>query len=488
MASATVPPTTLPTCSHPGLGTRMASVTSALGSLVADLDPDTLVGADAASLYADFARLERLVVGAKTLLAPRIAASGHWEAEGHRSPAGLLATLEGGSAGQAKRTLATGHHLAGLPSIEAALRQGRLSGPQAAEITDAASLDPRAETVLLARSDDEPLSATKERCQRFVASSARHDPVAAARRIHAKRCFTHWSLPDGTFCYEGKDTPERGAALLARLLPAANRLAEARRAAATGVTPSSPSSPLSPETLLSPSSLLSPETPKDTAGALRADALFFLVTGTTSHPQSPHPGSPRPGSPTARTLTHHPDAGLPTGTDLIDRPVPATVMVRVDLEALRRGHALPGELCELDGQGPVPVPLIRSLTSDAFLAVIFTEAGDIRAVSHLGRTINKRLRTALCFRDRTCVVPGCSMPYGLEIDHLDPWALGGATELDNLALLCTHHHRLKTYEGWTLERNGPSDADPQWSFTPLPPFGQEPDGDSDRKPEPPPRK
>jgi len=80
------------------------------------------------------------------------------------------------------------------------------------------------------------------------------------------------------------------------------------------------------------------------------------------------------------------------------------------------------------------------------------------------------------------------MPYGLEIDHLDPWALGGATELDNLALLCTHHHRLKTYEGWTLERNGPSDADPQWSFTPLPPFGQEPDGDSDRKPEPPPRK
>ena len=77
------------------------------------------------------------------------------------------------------------------------------------------------------------------------------------------------------------------------------------------------------------------------------------------------------------------------------------------------------------------------------------------------------------------------MPYGLEIDHVDPWALGGATELDNLALLCTHHHRLKTYEGWVLARHGPSDADPQWSFTPLPPFGQEPDLGLDRKPEPP---
>jgi hypothetical protein len=44
-----------------------------------------------------------------------------------------------------------------------------------------------------------------------------------------------------------------------------------------------------------------------------------------------------------------------------------------------------------------------------------------------------------------------------------------------LALLCHHHHYLKTYEGWTLKRTGRSDVDPQWTFTPQPPFGQEPD-------------
>jgi hypothetical protein len=32
-----------------------------------------------------------------------------------------------------------------------------------------------------------------------------------------------------------------------------------------------------------------------------------------------------------------------------------------------------------------------------------------------------------------------------------------------------------------LERHGPSDADPQWSFTPQPPFGQEPDLGLDRR-------
>jgi hypothetical protein len=57
------------------------------------------------------------------------------------------------------------------------------------------------------------------------------------------------------------------------------------------------------------------------------------------------------------------------------------------------------------------------------------------------------------------------------------------TTLDNLALLCRHHHRLKTYDGWVLARHGPSDADPRWSFTPQPPFGQEPDPGPDRIPD-----
>ena len=150
-------------------------------------------------------------------------------------------------------------------------------------------------------------------------------------------------------------------------------------------------------------------------------------------------------------------------------------MVRVDLDALLRGTTLPGETCEIDNFGPIPVAMARTMANDSFLRFVFYEAGDIRAVSHFGRTINRHLRTALAHRDRRCVVPGCSVSYGLEIDHIQGFAQGGPTELGNLALLCHHHHYLKTYEGWTLERTGPSDVDPQWTFTPMPPFGQEPD-------------
>ena len=490
-----------------GLTSQVASLTEGLSAFLADLNPDTLLGADAASLYADFARMERLVVAGKTLLAPRIAISGHWESAGHRSAASLLADIEGVSAGQAKRTLETGQRLTSLPSMEEAVRQGRLSGPKVAELAEAASLDPRAESLLLAGSEDEPLRATKERCLRFKATSSANDPLATAQRIHANRSFAHWTDADGSFCYRGCDTPERGAALLARIIPVAHRLRSARRVTAPNSRHGQADTPC--------------DSPPEPEAALRADAFFLLATGGSGNGRNTagrngneagtagrngNEESGNEGSTSGRSTAvpfgptsdpdpdldldhdHEHDPTLPTADHLIGRPVPATVMVRVDLDALLRGHADPGERCEIDGVGPISVPLAKALACDSFLSVIFTQAGDIRAVSHQGRTINRRLRTALAFRDKTCVVPRCNMAYGLEIDHIHDWALGGATELANLALLCTHHHRQKTYEGWTLARNGPSDADPQWSFTPLAPFGQEPDLGLDPKPEARPRK
>jgi hypothetical protein len=176
-----------------GLTSQVATLTEQVGAFVADLVPDTLLGADAASHYADFARMERLVMAGKTLLAARIANSSHWEIAGYRSAASLLADIEGVAA-----------------LYGSSFRQVRPSGPKAAELTEAATLYRRAETLLLAGSEHELLQATKERCQRFKATSSACDPLATTRRIHAHRSFAHWTDPGGTFCYRGSDTPDRG--------------------------------------------------------------------------------------------------------------------------------------------------------------------------------------------------------------------------------------------------------------------------------------
>ena len=57
-------------------------------------------------------------------------------------------------------------------------------------------------------------------------------------------------------------------------------------------------------------------------------------------------------------------------------------------------------------------------------------------------------------RDKTCVFPTCQTPASrCDIDHLTPWSEGGTTSLDNLAVLCQAHHRLKHTPGWALTRN-----------------------------------
>ncbi len=505
---------------------------------MADLDPDCLDGPGATVLYESLVGIERLVTAGKTLLAPRIDASGVWRDGGHRNAAEMLGLLEGISTGAARNTLVNGERLGQLPGTEAALRAGELSAPKVTELTGAGILSPERESELLAGATEDSLGVIRQRCRRSRATAAGADPMATARKIRAARHFSSWTDEEGAFCYRGRDTAERGARILASLAETATRLRKSRRT-------ESPQ----PEPRQSELRRTEDGHSAEPEAAVRADAFFALVT--RHHPDTGVPLVRKRGAPPgARLGSTHPDldAGEPAAIEhdtdidpgydadsgyeadpgydadssyeldlhheaaepdtkiarddgrsvvegepdarhgpesldrpsedslsIIDGPASCTVMIRVDLDALQRGYAEEGELCEIDNQGPIPVALAQVLSNDSYLRLVFHRAGRIEAISHFNRTINRRLRTALVYRDTTCVVPGCSVSTGLEIDHVVPWALGGPTELDNLALLCHHHHQKKTYEGWVLSRHGfDRHGSPIWRFEPPPPFGQEP--------------
>jgi Domain of unknown function (DUF222)/HNH endonuclease len=140
---------------------------------------------------------------------------------------------------------------------------------------------------------------------------------------------------------------------------------------------------------------------------------------------------------------------------------PVEVRVTVDSAALARGHTKSGERCEITGVGPVPVTTARSLLDDAAVAVITRDGDDITAVSSPKRTIPIKLRRALEARYPACAVSTCANDQFLEIDHVVPLEDDGRTQLHNLWRLCSHHHRLKTYEGWkVVGRNGTRDLVP----------------------------
>jgi len=68
------------------------------------------------------------------------------------------------------------------------------------------------------------------------------------------------------------------------------------------------------------------------------------------------------------------------------------------------------------------------------------------------RTATPKMRRALAERDRCCVWPGCDRrPEWTEGDHIEPWALGGRTDIGNMRSLCGVHNRRLT-RGWRLER------------------------------------
>ncbi|MCV7172081.1 DUF222 domain-containing protein [Mycobacterium manitobense] len=71
------------------------------------------------------------------------------------------------------------------------------------------------------------------------------------------------------------------------------------------------------------------------------------------------------------------------------------------------------------------------------------------------RQISRKLRRALEHRDRCCVVPGCGATRGLHAHHIRHWEDGGATDLDNLVLVCPYHHRMHHRGGITI--TGPAD-------------------------------
>jgi hypothetical protein len=104
------------------------------------------------------------------------------------------------------------------------------------------------------------------------------------------------------------------------------------------------------------------------------------------------------------------------------------------------------------------------------------ENGEPLSIGRKTRSIPPAMRRALRIRDAGCRFPGCTNDKFVDGHHIQHWADGGETSLDNLVLLCRHHHRLlheggftceKTEEGEILFRDQRQEPLPEWSILPT---------------------
>ena len=294
--------------------------------------------------------------------------------------------------GASREKVRVARALATLPRISWSMEHGQLSYAKVRALTRVATAEN--EAALL----DVALCATAAHVERFVRGWRRVDRASEAHedeRRHLTRELRTWVDDDGMVVLRGRLTPEAGAVVLRALEAAADRLFQDARSSPTGDAP----------------------TEEITPGQRRADALALLAEAALS-------------------------ADLDRGT----AGERYQVVLHVDDPTVCASAAASpdaGGALELDhGAQRVSAETSRRISCDAAVVTMrHDDAGlDNSAAGRRTRTIPAAIRRALVARDRSCRFPGCTSRR-CDAHHIEHWADGGATSLDNLVLLCRRHHR-----------------------------------------------
>jgi hypothetical protein len=137
----------------------------------------------------------------------------------------------------------------------------------------------------------------------------------------------------------------------------------------------------------------------------------------------------------------------------VDDPDPdrATVVVHAQLHGLEDGSGG----CEIEGGPAVPPDAVRRLLCNGRVQTVVEDAaGQVVGVGRMSREPSAWMIRQIRYRDRGCRFPGCGSRRFTEAHHVRWWRHGGRTDLDNLVLICSFHHRLVHEHGWLVTLDG----------------------------------
>jgi hypothetical protein len=132
-------------------------------------------------------------------------------------------------------------------------------------------------------------------------------------------------------------------------------------------------------------------------------------------------------------------------------PDRATVVVHARLGdlAATRGSA------EIEGGGRIHPETARRLLCDGRVQTVLEDrSGEPLRLGRLAREPSASMVRLLRYRDVECRFPGCGARRFTQAHHIVWWKDGGATDLENLVLVCFFHHRLVHEHGWAVRRDG----------------------------------
>ena len=136
-------------------------------------------------------------------------------------------------------------------------------------------------------------------------------------------------------------------------------------------------------------------------------------------------------------------------------PKPFFVVAHVPLDDLVDDAGDKSELAaELEHDGLIDVETVQRIACDATVVVAVDDSlGHTMYEGRARRFPSGAQRREVIRRDRHCRFPGCANATFAAVHHIVPWKPGGGTDLDNLVLLCKHHHGVVHRKGWSMTGN-----------------------------------
>jgi hypothetical protein len=320
-----------------------------------------------------------------------------WGGKGLISCAHWLNWKCGIDLGTAREKVRVAHALKDLPQISLEFRHGRVSYSKVRAMTRVATAKNEEYLLMIARHGT---AVHVERLVHNYRNVKRIEALDSENTRHAQREL-HWYVDDeGYWVIRGRLTAEQGALVQTVLQQVMEEDFREQRDVPAGISSTEP-----------PDEIHSRPEP---ISLRRADALVRMAQGYLSEATS---------NSADRFMVH----------------------VHTDMETLKQDGV--GGQAELEEGGNISAETARRVACDAGLVHWLENSdGEPLSIGRKSRTIPPAIRRALQRRDGGCRFPGCNCSRFVDAHHIQHWADGGETAMENLVLLCRHHHRL-VHEG-----------------------------------------
>ena len=141
------------------------------------------------------------------------------------------------------------------------------------------------------------------------------------------------------------------------------------------------------------------------------------------------------------------------------KAAPVDFVVHTDLTTLANDGN-----CAVEDGPAIHAATARRLSCDARVrSVLHDPSGRTIGIGRASRLVPDWLMSQLRHRDGGCVFDGCEEKRFIHAHHIVHWSRGGRTDLDNLVLVCSYHHKLLHEYRWGVHLDASGAA--EW-FTP----------------------